>query len=220
MKYIIYALTIILSNLGIADEEPDKLVKLREQWQEAKNKATKPIDEKYHKALMKLRKDFLKDEDLKSAVVIDNEIKRLSSIQPQSKNKPNQSAIISKDSLNSTILPLQKTSPVYSNRNYTWGKIPKELVGYSYSQGTMRSLKDIEFKVKTSGMVYCAFSSFNDLHKDKMEILVKDGWNECSFSMTSDESYIVLSKYFNKGKATVQWVHPHGGTILIFKSAE
>jgi hypothetical protein len=220
MKYIYYALTIIFSNIAIAEEDPDKLVKLRERWQEAKEKAIKPIDIKYQKALVKLKNNYMSKGDLKSAVAIDEEIKRSSSIQLKSINKSNQGAVISKKSIQSAILPLQNTSPIYSNRDYKWGTIPIELVGYSYSQGTMRSLKDIEFKVKTSGIIYCAFSTHNDLHKDKMKSLIANGWKKCSFSMTNTDSYLVLSKHFNKGNASVQWVHPHGGSLLIFKSAE
>jgi hypothetical protein len=220
MKYIIYTLTIIFSNSALADEDPDKLVNLRERWQEAKEKAIKPIDTKYYEALNNLKQSYMSKGDLKSAVAIDNEIKKLSSIQPKSINKSNQHAIISKDSLQSAILPLQKVSTIYSNRDYKWGTIPKELDGYSYSQGTMRDLKDIEFNVKTSGIVYCAFSTFKDLHKDKMKTLIADGWKKCSFSMTNTDSYLVFSKYLDKGKASLMWVHPHGGSILIFKSAE
>jgi hypothetical protein len=50
-----------------------------------------------------------------------------------------------------------------------------------------------------------------------MEMLLADGWRRSNFSIKGS---IFLEKKFPNGSATIPWVHPHGGSILIFKEAK
>lgn len=137
---------------------------------------------------------------------------------------PTQYAIVSRESIKSAVIPLQEKSLVYSNRNHAWGSIPKELDGFFFAQGTMRNPKDINVEVLSPGVLYCAFQIFENLHKANMKTLLADGWEKCDFSLGRvggvDGGHLVLSKRFSKGPAIVPWVHPNGGSLLIFKAAE
>jgi hypothetical protein len=65
--------------------EPEDLKKLRESWQRARQQVVAPLDRKYTDALLELMARLVKAGKLDQAVVVDAEIKKLSSGEPNGK---------------------------------------------------------------------------------------------------------------------------------------
>ena len=57
--------------------EPRRLILLRENWQRAVERATTPLNKKYKEELTKLKLKYTKSGDLKAALAVDAELKRL-----------------------------------------------------------------------------------------------------------------------------------------------
>ena len=201
-----FTIALLMATFGLADAEPNEVTQLRTR----RDAEIRKIDTLYAEALERLKIKYTKQGDLENANHVQGLIKELGLSQDTD-------AVISKKSLKNAILPIQSEAAIYSNRNYKWGALPKELNGYFYMQGTMRSLADIDILVTSPGMLYCAFSTYDNLHKNKMEALLADGWRKSRFSINE---HVVLEKTFPNGRAIIPWVHPHGGSILIFKDAK
>ena len=60
------------------DKEPERLTILRTSWQQARNKATEPIDLKYRQELQKILESLTKAGDLDGALVVKQELEGLS----------------------------------------------------------------------------------------------------------------------------------------------
>jgi hypothetical protein len=202
----IFTITLLVGTVALVAAEPYEVTQLRTR----REAEIRKVDTLYAEALERLKVKYTKQGDLENANYVQGLIKELG----LSKNTD---AVISKASLKNAILPIQKEAAIYSNRNYKWGDISEELKGYFYMQGTMRSLADIDVVVTSPGLLYCAFSTFDELHKNKMEAFLADGWRKSRFSI---KDLIILEKSFPSGRAIIPWVHPHGGSILIFKDSK
>lgn len=127
--------------------------------------------------------------------------------------------VVDTSTLRQKTLSLKKNKQMYSNRSTKWSVIPQEFKeGLRYTQLEMRNPKDIKVNVLKAGTLFCAFSTYQNLHKSKMELLINDGWLQTPYTFkTSDgEPLLVLSKVVPQGEVVVPWVHPHGGSTVIF----
>ncbi|MEO6740347.1 MAG: hypothetical protein ABIP20_08845 [Chthoniobacteraceae bacterium] len=57
-----------------SDKEPERLVALRKSWQQARTKATEPIDLKYRQELLKILESLTKAGDLNGALTVKQEL--------------------------------------------------------------------------------------------------------------------------------------------------
>lgn len=62
-----------------SDKEPERLTTLRQSWQQARDKATEPIDLKYRQELQKILDSLTKAGDLDGALVVKQELEVLGS---------------------------------------------------------------------------------------------------------------------------------------------
>jgi hypothetical protein len=63
-----------------ATGEPMDLADLRQKWTSAKERAVKPLDDSYVKALNDLKARYTKAGDLDSALLVDAEIKKVAAL--------------------------------------------------------------------------------------------------------------------------------------------
>ena len=76
-----------LSLAALGDSEPDKLVKLRDAWNGAKDREARPIKEKYYNALLSLRKQLTQQGNLGKALLVRDEIERLTGVAEPSESE-------------------------------------------------------------------------------------------------------------------------------------
>ncbi len=65
---------------------PPELTSLRESWQNARKRATDPVDKKYLEALKSMKEQFVKSGKLEEALAVDVEIKKISASDDEDKN--------------------------------------------------------------------------------------------------------------------------------------
>jgi hypothetical protein len=143
----------------------------------------------------------------------------LQRVKDAAKNGMLETASVKDNGLSYPILRLQPGALIFTNRNYAFEKIPKQLENCSFVQTPIARPNTVAIEVVSSGLLYLASSTYKDSHRKWLDDLLSNGWNLCDFKIGMAYGHspmIVLSKWYKEGKVEVPLLGPGGGSTLIF----
>lgn len=85
-KFLIFSGSLMLISGNTNAANPPELTSLRDSWQNARKRATDPVDRKYLEALKAMKEQFVKSGKLEEALAVDAEIKKISASADDDKN--------------------------------------------------------------------------------------------------------------------------------------
>jgi len=215
---------------------PERLRELRDTYIEERRK----IEERHSKRLGELvskTTDLLKQREveLTKAGDVDGALAARETASAISNSPTNKSTLggdkedefrparVSREGLQFPVIRLQLGANIFTNRAYSFGKIPKQLTGCSFVQTKIGRPNEIEIEVESDGYLYLASTTHKDVHKENRDVLPSKGWKQCEFMIEMARGHapmIVFSKRFPKGKAKIPLTFPGSGSTLIFAQDE
>lgn len=191
---------ILLASPSFADTGPERLTTLRQNYEQAVEKARAPLRETYQKELRKLKTEFTEQGDLEAALAVEMELDERF---PSGPKVPKFSALSPDPVLASVsvsgfpLVDLEEGVPLYGDADYVWVEIPDSYGDVRFAQPVSKHTATTKFRVESDGLVYVAFYSrwVDEIEENNDDILSRKdirrlGWRELreEHNLTSNEA--------------------------------